>query len=164
MWLLILLSCAEFTGYRFTDPAPLELLGACADDADAVPLYRDADRDGEGVVTEFRHGCPPVAGWSDAAGDCDDADGAVNLAMPELCNGVDDDCDFAVDESPERLWCADRDEDGFGNPEDGIHACDEPSGYRGDCSDCDDLDDAVHPAAIELAGDGIDNDCDGEAS
>jgi hypothetical protein len=159
--LVLLLSCADLTGFRFTGPAALELVGHCDRREDAVPLYRDDDGDGYGIAEQSTLGCLPADGWTDTTGDCDDTDPGVHADQPELCNGIDDDCDFAVDEAPEVLWCADRDEDGYGTIEDGVHACDQPSHYVSDCSDCDDFDVATHPGAEEVPGDGIDQDCDG---
>jgi hypothetical protein len=39
-----------------------------------------------------------IDGYSDCYGDCDDKNVDVNPSAPELCNGIDDDCDGAVDE------------------------------------------------------------------
>jgi hypothetical protein len=39
-----------------------------------------------------------IDGYSGCYGDCDDTNVDVNPAAPELCNGIDDDCDGAVDE------------------------------------------------------------------
>jgi hypothetical protein len=36
-------------------------------------------------------------GWSPCAGDCNDANAAVGPGVPELCNGVDDNCDGLID-------------------------------------------------------------------
>src|SRR5947208_1459338 len=75
-----------------------------------------------------------------AAGtDCDDRNPAANPAVQEKCgNGIDDDCDGAVDE------IEDADHDGVTN-----------------CTDCDDRAPLVYPGAPELC-DGADNDCDGQ--
>lgn len=139
MWLASwLLCCGELAALRFSGPATDAPIGPCASESDAVALYRDADGDGFGDAAEVAPGCPPLEGWAAAAGDCDDADATIHPDQPEQCNDRDDDCDLTVDEAPERLWCADVDLDGRGDPGDGIRACEQPYGYVSDCSDVDD--------------------------
>lgn len=58
-------------------------------------------------------------------------------------------------------WYLDSDADGFGDSGEEVTACDAPSGYLDDSTDCDDDDAAVNPDADELC-DGKDNDCDGD--
>ena len=80
-------------------------------------------------------------GFTPEAGDCDDRDAAVAPTAAEVCDGVDNDCDGAVDgEDPE---LADGDGDGFDA-----------------CADCDDSDPGVAPGGDEVC-DGVDTDCDG---
>ena len=81
------------------------------EDCDLGTLYNaDAagapgDRDGDGHVDAA---CGNIVGDSEAFGDdCDDRDASVNPSAPERCNGVDDDCDGAVDEDFECVQSTD---------------------------------------------------------
>jgi hypothetical protein len=81
----------------------------------------------------------------------------------ETCNGVDDDCDGAVDEADATdatAFYADVDGDGFGDPAAMVTACAAPQDYVADNFDCDDTSALVHPGREEIPEDGLDNDCD----
>lgn len=84
------------------------------------------DSDGDGVSVED--------------GDCNDADPNIAPGLPEVCDGIDNDCDGQVDEDFDDL------------DSDGLAGC---------AGDCDDNNADVRPGAIEQC-DTIDNDCDGE--
>ena len=115
--------------------------------------------------------------------DCNDDDPDINPDAPELCNGVDDDCNDLIDDSEDADGdgfdaCTDCDDDeaevhegatetcngmddncdgsvdeGFDADADGVTTCSDPA-------DCDDNDASVFPGATE-ACDGQDDDCDG---
>ncbi len=122
-------------------------------------------------------------GFTEAEGDCNDADVDVHPDAAEICDdGVDNNCNGATDGSE-----PDVDGDGFGicqgdcdetdinvspaatEVEDGIdNDCDgiidgdyDGDGYTVEDGDCDDADPERHPGAIENCFDGIDNDCNG---
>ena len=99
--------------------------------------------------------------------DCDDTEPQVNPEADEYCDGIDNDCDGATDESDALnavAWYRDTDGDGFGDPTATSTACQGPPGYVADATDCDDENGEVHPDADEICNDGLDNDCDGDES
>ncbi|MDP6361545.1 MAG: putative metal-binding motif-containing protein, partial [Planctomycetota bacterium] len=101
-------------------------------------------------------------GYAAGNDDCDDSDATVSPEAPEVCDGLDNDCDGTADgESAEGVlsFYADGDGDGYGDAASTTEACSVPSGYSADATDCDDSDGAVSPGADETC-DGIDNDCD----
>ncbi len=125
--------------------------------------YADADGDGYGDASSVTTGCSQPTGYVADSTDCDDSDASVHPGATEVCDGVDNDCDGAVDESGSSgasTWYLDADGDGYGDASSSTTACSQPTGYVADGTDCDDTDSTVYPGATELC-DGLDNDCDG---
>ncbi len=132
------------------------------DEGATVALFFDADLDGYGDPDAETTGCPGTAGYSTEGTDCDDDNADVHPDAEEWCDGLDNDCDDEVDEDLTYAdWYADADEDGYGDPDEVINDCEQPSGYIDDGSDCDDSDATINPEADEYC-DEVDNDCDGE--
>ena len=59
------------------------------------------------------------------------------------------------------MWYWDNDWDGYGTPTISVESASQPSGYVIDNSDCEDNNGNIHPGAIEICGDNIDQDCNG---
>jgi hypothetical protein len=112
---------------------------------DQSDTYTDADGDGFGM-----------------GADCDDGDASVFPTAPELCDGVDNDCNGIVDDNPgengTQAW-TDGDGDGYGDPDTSVWTCD-ATGLVVAGGDCNDAAADVSPGAEEVC-DGVDNDCDG---
>jgi hypothetical protein len=104
--------------------------------------------------------CPPECkdgdgdGYGDGADckgyDCNDANDKVNPGAEEVCgNGIDDDCIEGDAACP--ATCEDKDGDSFG--------------VGGACpvQDCDDANKDIFPGQVEICGNTVDENCDGEA-
>ena len=141
------------------------------DEGVKTTFYRDDDGDGVGISSWTKEACSAGSAWVDHltfGDDCDDDESNNFPGNAEVCDGADNDCDQAVDDDDDDLddvsalmYYYDNDADGFGDENDGgAYFCSDPgAGYSTDASDCDDNDDAVNPAAIEIC-DGINNDCE----
>ena len=91
----------------------------------------DADADGDGYMA--------------CGDDCNDSEAAAHPGAPELCDGIDNDCDGAADFVDPDTGLGEEDPDGDGWPS---------------CNDCNPANSSVHPEAVEVCN-GFDDDCDG---
>ncbi len=126
---------------------------------DAQTCWTDVDGDGFGSLAALA--CTCADGSVDVGGDCDDEDSAIHPDAEELCDGVDNNCDAAVDEGLLGTWYLDGDGDDYGRDESAVEGC---PGVEGTWvtlgEDCDDGDSGVNPGALDLCDDGVDQDCD----
>jgi len=148
-------------------PNAAEVCNLVDDDCDTdidegvqTTYYLDFDVDGYGDDLVQALGCSAPTGYVADNTDCDDTDPDISPGDPELCNGVDDNCDTNIDEGVQTTWYFDFDTDGFGDPNDNVDACVAPSNYVIDGSDCDDTNILINTSAVEVC-DGVDNNCSG---
>ncbi len=141
------------------------------DESDALGAstwYQDFDADGFGNPGVSAAACTQPTGFVSSATDCNDLVGAINPSAVETCNGIDDDCDGAIDAADSNvvgdIWYADVDGDGYGSPTGLTRACGQPTAYVGNSDDCDDGAADINPDATEVCRDYADNDCDGSAN
>ena len=106
----------------------------------ACDWYLDADGDGYGDPAFHVQSCYEQSGYVPNDLDCDDTDPA----------------------SYGDTWYLDADGDGYGTAAGEVLACAQPAGSSKSWLDCDDTDATTHPEATEIAGDGIDQDCNGK--
>lgn len=100
---------------------------------------------------------------TDVSGNISTCSFVVTVAgNPELCNGLDDDCNGLVDDGApaDNNFYLDADGDGYGDLNHPLAACFAPSGYAANALDCNDADYYIQPGMSEYC-DGIDNNCDG---
>ncbi|MBS1746371.1 MAG: HYR domain-containing protein, partial [Bacteroidetes bacterium] len=140
-----------------------------------ITYYRDADGDGFGDPNNSTTVCSstPPTGYVTNNSDCDDAkllyadhDGdGYGAGSPVAC-GVDNNSDCndndASVHSPQTYY-ADNDGDGFGDANNSTTVCSStpPTGYVTDNTDCNDNVASIHPGAVEICGNGIDDNCNG---
>lgn len=113
------------------------------------------DNDGDGVPGTGDCALEPLV-------DCLDADPKIWPGQPELCNGIDDNCDGQVDNNVVfQDYYPDTDGDGFGAATGtATNSCSAVSGQVTNKTDCDDTRATIKPTAIEVCN-GIDDNCAG---
>ena len=127
--------------------------------------FLDHDKDGFGVVSQFKCQCAAQGEYTTkAVGDCDDSKATVKPDATEKCNGVDDNCDGLVDEEGSQgcqPWYQDKDADGYGKTGFSKCLCKATGDYTAILAgDCNDTAATVSPGAKELCN-VADDDCDG---
>jgi hypothetical protein len=144
--------------------------------------YPDSDGDSWASSTGSVKACAAPPGFITGGGlfavwDCNDKDASIHPIGPCLfgastclgaafdetkCDGVDNDCDGKIDEGVAKTYYQDIDKDGYGNPAVSQTVCpaSAPSGYvQGKNTDCNDNDVTIHPGAVDVQCDNIDQDC-----
>ncbi len=140
--------------------------GDCDDDNNLLhPMtiwYEDADSDGFGDPGNSETACEstflnPVL----VSGDCNDDEPSVYPNAPEICDAFDNDCNNQVNDGLTfSTYYIDADHDGFGTESAGSF-CDDPGvGYASMSGDCNDNNPNAYPSAMEIIGNGVDENCD----
>ncbi len=149
-----------------TNPGASDVCGGGDQDCDgmvdeepSILYYFDADGDGYGVNADESNvlACsPPTSSYTLLEGDCDETRPGVHPGVPEMCNGLDDDCDGSTDPGCSCIegtsqTCGPPTE--VGNCTQSSRLCTAAGAWPTDCPG------AVYPGT-EVCGGG-DEDCDG---
>lgn len=114
---------------------------SCSDEEECTLLtwYQDADNDGLGNAAASLEACDQPTGYVSNSDDDNDE-----------CGGVVDECGVCDGTGPVS-WYEDADQDGLGNPEVSIEACEQPDGYVDNANDTDEgMTYTLHPAFAEF--------------
>jgi hypothetical protein len=125
--------------------------------------YLDVDGDHYGGATTTA-ACGPPTGYVPIGGDCNDQVAAINPAAAEACNGIDDNCNSAVDDGlSTSTFYYDGDGDGYGSGalKAACNAAQAGAKYVPSNTDCDDTNANIFPGAPEICANQKDDNCNG---
>ncbi len=134
------------------------------DEGTHITFYADTDGDQYGNVFIQATGCSAPSGFVADSTDCNDTLAMINPGNPEICNGLDENCNTLIDEGVLTVFYYDEDGDSYGNPANSLMACSAPAGYVISDEDCNDdllTGAAIHPSASESCN-AIDDNCNGQ--
>jgi plastocyanin len=124
-------------------------------------FYADTDNDTFGDEVSSIIACTAPVGYVSNNSDCDDTEATVYPGAPELCDGLDNNCNLFTDEG---LTFTDYYEDGDNDTYGAGTAqpfCQNPgAGYSLNALDCDDNNPNINPGATDVLGNAIDENCD----
>ena len=130
---------------------------------DAPRWYADFDNDGAAGTLDYIDSCSALDGYFPEISDCNDGNPLIHPLADELCDGIDNNCDNAIDGDdaidPNEYY-EDFDNDGFGSLVSKIYNCSIPDGYVENNHDCDDNNVDIHPDADEYCNE-VDDNCNG---
>lgn len=126
-------------------PALTEICDGIDNDCDAQVdegllniYYYDADGDGFGNPNITSIACTQPSAYVTNNMDCNDGNTAVHVGAPEICDGLDNNCNNSTDEGVTTTFYYDGDSDGFGNPNAPTQACAQPPNFVSNATDCND--------------------------
>ncbi|MCS6990518.1 MAG: MopE-related protein [Chitinophagales bacterium] len=125
-----------------------------------VNWYADWDNDGYGDPNNYVFGCGASGIYNTTdSSDCMPWNWFISPGAPEVCDGLDNNCDGEIDEGQITQWYADWDNDGYGDPNNSITTCWPSWPYSSSNNlDCDPGNGAIHPQAVEYCN-GVDDNC-----
>jgi hypothetical protein len=133
------------------------------DEEISMYYYFDADNDGYGTASNSIYSCAPPVQYVISSDDCNDGNSLINPGFPEICDGIDNNCNFLSDDGLTlNTFYIDEDADGYGGASEGITNClTSIPGYTTNSEDCNDTLATVNPLAPEIDDNDIDENCDG---
>jgi len=144
--------CNDNDPNRF--PGNTEVCDPAAHDEDCdYSTSGDLDTDHDGYVSWACANVDSNGNYHAVGDDCDDSRTNVNPMATDACNGIDDNCDGAIDDHAP-IQYVDWDLDGHGNPNDSMRVCPGTAGYSALANDCDDTNSAIEPGDLICVTDG----------